>query len=166
MPGARARVPATARGPKRLLSPLRPTARLSERGRCGGRRQPCGQRGGEARRGVGGGGGPVPRPGRHGFRFRLPLSRPFLVPCRLSPKSRGAAVPASALPLPPPPPRLRTAPGRGRRGAAGRRPPHAPSGWSVGRVGERGSQSLTREVGGEVRQLAPKESGGSGTAVQ
>lgn len=122
--------------------------------------------GGEARRGVGWGGGPVPRPGRHGFRFRLPLSRPFLVPCRLSPKSRGAAVPASALPLPPPPPRLRTAPGRGRRGAAGRRPPHAPSGWSVGRVGERGSQSLTREVGGEVRQLAPKESGGSGTAVQ
>lgn len=71
---------------------------------------------GEARRGGAG-------PGRGSFRFRLPLSRPFLVPRRLSPKSRGAAVPGPAFPLPPP--RLRTT---GRGGAPWGGPGHRGAG--------------------------------------
>lgn len=166
MPGARARVPATARGPKRLLSPLRPTARLSERGRCGGRRQPCGQRGGRRGEAWGGGGGRCRGRAATAFAFAFPSAGPFWFP---------AAFPRSHVVRLFPP---RRSPSRRRPRACALRPAGVggaqpgggprthPRAGLWGRVGERGSQSLTREVGGEVRQLAPKESGGSGTAVQ
>lgn len=165
-------MPATARGPKRLLSPLRPTARLSERGRCGGRRQPCGQRGG--RRGEawrGGGGGRCRGRAATAFAFAFPSAGPFWFPAAF-PRSHVVRL------FPPrrPPPAAAPAPAHcARPGSAGRSREAAPArtlGLVCGeglvsaapralpeRWGGRYGSWLRRRVGGAARRCSNSTSG-------
>lgn len=77
----------------------------------------------------------APGGGSRRFRFRLPLTRPFLGPRRLSPKSRGATAPLGATaPARRVPPAAAGASAEGGGGMAGRR---SGSGTGTGGAGQR-----------------------------